>query len=303
MPHLSDLNPTLYARSSRAWEYAAGLSNEDVRSMGAAAINPFASLDGMVAESKSRGEFALSGLDTISSHEIREEFKRDLASYEQLYTAAGITMPTVGQMEKAGISFARFAELKEQHPGYELVFTPLIADIPTLRNIASAVTNDQTIPNNPLKKYPQTTTDSDGLWISETVINNWQTIMANTTRDYLASGMPTVSINNGETWTAYLIPSQDKPDNLKMSYQQMKQQGLTTITIPGYIIYQMKRIHQGQKPIDPSTYTWALGEFTNSNGDACAPSVSWFSVTGRVYVRWDKVGFSNDSLGVRSPVG
>ena len=85
--------------------------------------------------------------------------------YEALYAAAGITMPAVEQMEKAGISLTNLAELKEQYPEHELAITPLTADIPTMRNIASVVTNNQSIPNNPLKKYSQTKADSDGLWI------------------------------------------------------------------------------------------------------------------------------------------
>ena len=243
-----------------------------------------------------------SSLEYITNPEIRAEFEKDLADYEALYAAAGITMPAVEQMEKAGISLTNLAELKEQHPEHELVFAPLIADIPTMRNIASVVTNNQSIPNNPLKKYSQTKADSDGLWIHKTVVDNWHTIMANTTRDYLASGMPTVSLNTGEIWTAYLMSSQNMPDNLNMSYRQMKQKGLTAITIPGYISYQMKRIQQGQKPIDTMTYTWALGEFTNSSGDACAPYV-WAPYYGQIRVGGGWVDCSAAYLGVRSPVG
>lgn len=244
-----------------------------------------------------------SSLEYITNPEIRAEFEKDLADYEALYAAAGITMPAVEQMEKAGISLTNLAELKEQYPEHELAITPLTADIPTMRNIASVVTNNQSIPNNPLKKYSQTKADSDGLWIHKTVVNNWHTIMANTTRDYLASGVPTVSLNTGEIWTAYLISSQNMPDNLNMSYQQMKQKGLTAITIPGYISYQMKRIQQGQKPIDTRTCTWALGEFTNSSGGACAPYVDWAPDYGQICVGGDWVDCSVAYLGVRSPVG
>lgn len=243
------------------------------------------------------------GLDVITNPEILAEFEKDLTAYEQIFAGANITMPTTEELADGGIDWARLAELKEQHPGYELVCTPLVADITTMRSIAFAVTNNQNIPNNPPKKYPQAKTASDGLWIAGTVIENWSDNMAATTRDYLASGIPTASLNNGEIWTAYLMPSQDKPDNLNMSYQQMKQKGLTTTTIPGYIAYQMKRIQQGQKPIDVGIYTWALGEFTNSSGDVCAPFVDWGPDSGRVRVDWFRVDESFDDLGVRSPVG
>lgn len=241
-----------------------------------------------------------SSLESITSPEIRAEFENDYATYEQIFAGAGVMMPTAERLAAAGIDWAHLAELKEQHPRHELVVAPLTMKLDNLRQMVSAVTNDQSIPNNPLKKYKRTKTGGDGLWINYDIVNNWDGIMARSTSEWQ---LPTATLDNSKIWTAYLMPSQDKPENLSMSYQQVKELGLTTITIPGYIAYQMKRIKQWQPPIGQITWTWALGEYTDSDGDVCAPFVNWLPVTGRVRVGWYRVDDSLGRLGVRSPVG
>lgn len=270
--------------------------------------NPVNLLAQVTAEKRRAGELpGQSGLDVILDSETRTRFKKDYAAYERIFAGGGITMPTPEELSGGGIDWARLAELKETHPNHNLVVAPLTLPLEQLRQIVSGVTKDSTIPGNPLKKHETTATDSDGLWVSELVSANWNSIMAATIKEWQ---LPTATLAPAGApeapplqWTAFLLPSNSRPERTKISLDHIRQEGASATSIVGYIAYQMNRIRQGLSPVDDSTYTWAAGGFAGVKGAAQAPFVYWLSDLGRVRVSQLGVGDSDGDLGVRSPVG
>ena len=240
-------------------------------------------------------------IESIPNPDTRATFRKDYAAYEQIFADGGIAMPTSEELAAAGVDWVYLAELKERYPNHDLV-APLTMDLGDLANVVVAMTRHKHTSTNPLQRSTSSMCKLDdyGLCVGRGVAYRWSDIMVNATKDWL---LDVVTTDADTFWTAYLTSSQNKPDRLNISYTQMKQQNLATTTIPGYMVYQMKRIQQGQPLIDADTWTWALGEFTNSNGVACAPCVRWSPDYNQVSVGWSGVGTSRDSVGVRSPVG
>lgn len=244
-------------------------------------------------------------LDGTANSEIQAQLKKDLTAYEKIFAGAGIKVPTPEELSAAGIDWAHLADLKKDHPDYELVAAPLTMELYDLRKMVAEVTNDKTIPNNPLKRCKWTKANSDGLYIAKENINNWDKIMATTIRE---CKLPVATLDKGESWVTCLMSSQERPEHLCTSYEQLKQQGLSIPTIPICIVNQARRISQGLPPIDDIAWTWAIGEFvaktaTSRGIQAYAPIVRWSPDGGRIDIVWGDIDHSSDYLGARSPIG
>ena len=244
-------------------------------------------------------------LDGTANSEIQAQLKKDLTAYEKIFAGAGIKAPTPEELSAAGIDWAHLADLKKDHPDYELVAAPLTMELYDLRKMVAEVTNDKTIPNNPLKRCKWTKANSDGLYIAKENINNWDKIMATTIRE---CKLPVATLDKGESWVTCLMSSQERPEHLCTSYEQLKQQGLSIPTIPICIVNQARRISQGLPPIDDIAWTWAIGEFvaktaTSRGIQAYAPIVRWSPDGGRIDIVWGDIDHSSDYLGARSPIG
>ena len=221
-------------------------------------------------------------LDGTANSEIQAQLKKDLTAYEQIFAGAGIKMPTPEELAAAGIDWVHLADLKKDHPDYELVAAPLTMELDDLRK-----------------------TNSNGLYIAKEVVNNWGKIMATTIRE---CKLPVAMLDKGEPWVTCLMSSQERPEHLCTSYEQLKQQGLSIPTIPICIVNQARRISQGLPPIDDIAWTWAIGEFvaktaTSRGIQAYAPIVRWSPNGGRIDIVWGDIDHSSDYLGARSPIG
>lgn len=244
-------------------------------------------------------------LDGTANSEIQAQLKKDLTAYEKIFAGAGIKVPTPEELSAAGIDWAHLADLKKDHPDYELVAAPLTMELYDLGKIVVEVANDKTISNNPLKRCKWTKNNGYGLYIAKENINNWDKIMATTIRE---CKLPVATLDKGESWVTCLMSSQERPEHLCTSYEQLKQQGLSIPTIPICIVNQARRISQGLPPIDDIAWTWAIGEFvaktaTSRGIQAYAPIVRWSPDGGRIDIVWGDIDHSSDYLGARSPIG
>ena len=252
-------------------------------------------LDADVRAAKETSKTGFDGPSSINNPEIEEEFEEAIKIYTKIFAGAGITMPTLEELTQGGINFGRLAELKETHPNHDLVVAPLTLSFKTTRQLVAAVAHDKTIRNNPLlKSYRQTKTSSSGLCVNEDVVGVWSSIVWGARDNWK---LPTA--DNEQEWTAFLLPGGDKPENLGISYNEMKKQGLGTTPLVGYLAYQMKRIHQDLPPVDNAMFTWVEGY----PGAILPPYVGWEADSGQIYVGQVVARHSYDKLGIRSPLG
>lgn len=163
--------------------------------------------------------------------------------------------------------------------------------------------------------------DGDGLWVSDTVANEWDTRIDQS---------PTAP-----QWEVSIVPSTDTPTVTQVSYDSTDSQGNvptslsnlvaflpptpsstpnqppklaghptpeTILTIHALTHYHNKThiiTQSEQSPIDSNTYTWADGTLQNG---AVGLVVDWFPGLGRVFLHGNVVGDRYHYLGVRPAV-
>ncbi len=246
-------------------------------------------------EKQGADKIGLYRLENITDPEIRKEFEANLAGYSKIFKGAGITMPTPEEMKAGGIDWRRLAELQKTHPNYDLVVAPLTMGAELLREMVNAVADDSSIPNNPFSGEYSLEIDVGfyGVWSKDMkdTRSKWQLPTCQGGRN--RNGKPL-------TWTAFLIPSGDKPQDLGITYEQAKQQGIKLPPIAGYIAYQLKRICQGESPI--KTGIRVEGGSHKWRGYSGFPSVYWHPDNACICIKY-YYPFSEGRLNVLSPVG
>ena len=230
-------------------------------------------------------------LDNITNPDIRKLFEQDLAIYERIFNRIHIDIPAPTELAQNGIDFGRLAKLKETRPSHALVVAPLAMSLEKTRNLIFAVSHDPCL--------QEIRINYDGLSVNSAVAYSWDQIAEKTVANWQ---LPVT--NDDNKWTAFLMPCDDKPEHLNISYAEMKRQNETTMPLIGYITYQMHRIYQDKQPIDSDTYSLAAGEFIhNERNEDAVPTVCWSKSYKSL-----KIGCTNPNptisfIGIRPPIG
>ena len=289
---LSQRDPILHAEALSAFERAA-LSQyrpkEISRSIGGSALALPDILAAKVKEAEEAGALpGQTGLEQITDPEVREVFERSLETTEAIYAKGpnfrGFDVPGYGEFTDVNFAYLgeQFQRMKIKDLEPQVLITPQLSKQDTI-----SLFSDRTKDDNVLRQ--------GGLWVNDKITDTiWDEL------NVPGANQPTLTTPDGTVWTITLTSGTQKPQNLKMSHNDLKAMNVPLLTISQYTRLQLGNIQEGRPPVDGNTWTWLSGTFS---AGAAAPCGNWFPGGGRVDVGWGGVGLRGGDLGSRSPEG
>ena len=259
--------------------------------------------------------------ETLSSSPFLQESY--LASYNSVSKIIGLTaetMPIAGddnlldQLSKLKSTFELFTSL-----GFnpEISLSPINRPLDYWEELASTVQASPLNPDEPDPEHQGQTRKvlrNGGLYVSDQVKEEWGTLIdpaQPSWRVEVISSLDTPSIVNitsyGYTDKTNVTPSHElnqlleslgKPEVSERSGVNFNKLLILPDIHPGienYIMYQLSRIIQKRKPLDPETYSWLNG--TLASGRVLAGH--WYPSNGQVNLYWSRSDDRIDGIGVR----
>ena len=289
---LSQRDPILHAEALSAFERAT-LSQyhpkEISRSIGGSALALPDILAAKVKEAEEAGALpGQTGLEKITDPEVREVFERSLETTKAIYAKGqrfrGLDVPSYELFTNLDIARLgeRFQDMESKDLEPQVLITPQLSKQDTI-----SLFSDRTKDDNVLRQ--------GGLWVNDKITDTiWDEL------NVPHANQPTLTTPDGTVWTITLTSGTQKPQNLKMSHNDLKAMNVPLLTISQYTRLQLGNIQEGRPPVDGNTWTWLSGTFS---AGAAAPYGRWFPGLGRVGVDWLDVGCRGGYLGSRSPEG
>ena len=289
---LSQRDPILHAEALSAFERAT-LSQyhpkEISRSIGGSALALPDILAAKVKEAEEAGALpGQTGLEQITDPEVREVFERSLETTKAIYAKGqrfrGLDVPSYELFTNLDIARLgeRFQDMESKDLEPQVLITPQLSKQDTI-----SLFSDRTKDDNVLRQ--------GGLWVNDNITDTiWDEL------NVPGANQPTLTTPDGTVWTITLTSGTQKPQNLKMSHNDLKAMNVPLLTISQYTRLQLGNIQEGRPPVDGNTWTWLSGTFS---AGAAAPDGFWNPGYGQVVVGWYGVGFRGGGLGSRSPEG
>ena len=193
-------------------------------------------------------------------------------------------MPGYGEFTDVNFAYLgeQFQRMKIKDLEPQVLITPQLSKQDTI-----SLFSDRTKDDNVLRQ--------GGLWVNDRITDTiWDEL------NVPHANQPTLTTPDGTVWTITLTSGTQKPQNLKMSHNDLKAMNVPLLTISQYTRLQLGNIQEGRPPVDGNTWTWLSGTFS---AGAAAPCGRWLPGVGQMYVDWDGVGGRGGSLGSRSPEG
>ena len=289
---LSQRDPILHAEALSAFERAtlSQYHHEDItRSVGGSALALPDILAAKVKEAEEAGALpGQTGLEQITDPEVREVFERSLETTEAIYAKGpnfrGFDVPGYGEFTDVNFAYLgeQFQRMKIKDLEPQVLITPQLSKQDTI-----SLFSDRTKDDNVLRQ--------GGLWVNDKITDTiWDEL------NVPHANQPTLTTPDGTVWTITLTSGTQKPQNLKMSHNDLKAMNVPLLTISQYTRLQLGNIQEGRPPVDGNTWTWLSGTFSVG---AAAPCGFWSPGGGRVSVSWAGVGDRGGILGSRSPEG
>jgi hypothetical protein len=269
---------------------------------------------------------APSGQDKLSNPDIKLRFGQSLDSSIELFSRfVLLAPPSMEQFIAAGTDFNRLVDTIEhlESKGREaaILFTPImplalgsnslnvLKNQRSFRNLYKQLTEDKTIPNNPLKNYEDNGEgEGPGLWVDSEVYQLSQELYDQELHIAQNSQNTHYVEQDDMLWTVSVVDATPKPSLLNLDHEasldaiQAEYPDAEHISLSQYLTLQAIRLQDGQPPIDGSTWSWTNQTFTGNDGSARAVCVNWYSDVGQVSVNWGGVGDRSSSLGARLSV-
>ena len=289
---LSQRDPILHAEALSAFERAT-LSQyhpkEISRSIGGSALALPDILAAKVKEAEEAGALpGQTGLEQITDPEVREVFERSLETTEAIYAKGpnfrGFDVPGYGEFTDVNFAYLgeQFQRMEIEGLEPQVLITPQLSKQDTI-----SLFSDRTKDDNVLRQ--------GGLWVNDKITDTiWDEL------NVPGANQPTLTTPDGTVWTITLTSGTQKPQNLKMSHNDLKAMNVPLLTISQYTRLQLGNIQEGRPPVDGNTQTWLSGTFS---AGAAAPYGLWRPGDGQVFVGWSGVGRRGGDLGSRSPEG
>ncbi len=283
---LSQRNPSLHAEAISAFERASQCSHEDItRSVGGSALALQDILAAKVKEAEEAGALpGQTGLEQITDPEVREVFERSLETTEAIYAKGpnfrGFDVPGYGEFTDVNFAYLgeQFQRMEIEGLEPQVLITPQLSKQDTI-----SLFSDRTKDDNVLRQ--------GGLWVNDNITDTiWDEL------NVPGANQPTLTTPDGTVWTITLTSGTQKPQNLKMSHNDLKAMNVPLLTISQYTRLQLGNIQEGRPPVDGNTWTWLSGTFS---AGAAAPYGNWNPGSGQVCVSWDGVGARVGILGSR----
>ena len=289
---LSQRDPILHAEALSAFERAtlSQYHHEDItRSVGGSALALPDILAAKVKEAEEAGALpGQTGLEKITDPEVREVFERSLETTKAIYAKGqrfrGLDVPSYELFTNLDIARLgeRFQDMKSKDLEPQVLITPQLSKQDTI-----SLFSDRTKDDNVLRQ--------GGLWVNDRITDTiWDEL------NVPDANQPTLTTPDGTVWTITLTSGTQKPQNLKMSHNDLKAMNVPLLTISQYTRLQLGNIQEGRPPVDGNTWTWLSGTFS---AGAAAPCGLWNPGLGQVRVYWLVVGSRGGYLGSRSPEG
>ena len=289
---LSQRDPILHAEALSAFERAtlSQYHHEDItRSVGGSALALPDILAAKVKEAEEAGALpGQTGLEQITDPEVREVFERSLETTEAIYAKGpnfrGFDVPGYGEFTDVNFAYLgeQFQRMEIEGLEPQVLITPQLSKQDTI-----SLFSDRTKDDNVLRQ--------GGLWVNDKITDTiWDEL------NVPDANQPTLTTPDGTVWTITLTSGTQKPQNLKMSHNDLKAMNVPLLTISQYTRLQLGNIQEGRPPVDGNTWTWLSGTFS---AGAAAPYGFWDPGGGQVDVYWSGVGLRGGYLGSRSPEG
>lgn len=285
---LSQRDPILHAEALSAFERAT-LSQyhpkEISRSIGGSALALPDILAAKVKEAEEAGALpGQTGLEQITDPEVREVFEQSLATTEAIYAKGpnfrGFDVPGYGEFTDVNFAYLgeQFQRMEIEGLEPQVLITPQLSKQDTI-----SLFSDRTKDDNVLRQ--------GGLWVNDNITDTiWDEL------NVPGANQPTLTTPDGTVWTITLTSGTQKPQNLKMSHNDLKAMNVPLLTISQYTRLQLGNIQEGRPPVDGNTWTWLSGTFS---AGAAAPCGYWDPGYGQVRVSWNGVGSRGGYLGSR----
>ena len=285
---LSQRDPILHAEALSAFERAtlSQYHHEDItRSVGGSALALPDILAAKVKEAEEAGALpGQTGLEQITDPEVREVFERSLETTEAIYAKGpnfrGFDVPGYGEFTDVNFAYLgeQFQRMEIEGLEPQVLITPQLSKQDTI-----SLFSDRTKDDNVLRQ--------GGLWVNDNITDTiWDEL------NVPGANQPTLTTPDGTVWTITLTSGTQKPQNLKMSHNDLKAMNVPLLTISQYTRLQLGNIQEGRPPVDGNTWTWLSGTFS---AGAAAPCGRWLPGVGQMYVDWNGVGGRGGSLGSR----
>ena len=285
---LSQRDPILHAEALSAFERAtlSQYHHEDItRSVGGSALALPDILAAKVKEAEEAGALpGQTGLEKITDPEVREVFERSLETTKAIYAKGqrfrGLDVPSYELFTNLDIARLgeRFQDMESKDLEPQVLITPQLSKQDTI-----SLFSDRTKDDNVLRQ--------GGLWVNDKITDTiWDEL------NVPHANQPTLTTPDGTVWTITLTSGTQKPQNLKMSHNDLKAMNVPLLTISQYTRLQLGNIQEGRPPVDGNTWTWLSGTFS---AGAAAPCGGWGPGFGQVFVGWGVVGFRGGGLGSR----
>lgn len=234
-------------------------------------------------------------LDMIKSPEVREAFTASFDRTVQLYDRINLDTPSPEAFAEAGVDFARLSDayerMEEEGLAPVVVISPLLGKQQTIQ-LFDQLTNDQTIPNNPLKHRP----DGNGLWINDTLTDTlWDEA------NHFPDTATVLTDASGTQWAISLSPGTPASQDQGTAHQDLTYRDQLP-PLSTYLTQQATTIQAGETPIDDYSTKASITWLKTAAGALRAPRGFWSSGDGQVYVGWSGVDVRGDYLGGRLPV-
>lgn len=316
MANLNLLPPDLRAAADDAWQRAQeGQKAQPLNTsqgFGSAAL--LNTLNADVEEAREKRKTGFNSLDTIPNPETQRAFDKAFALSERLVSYIGLSAPTPEQMASVGVNLQYLAEqfaLMEQEEGVapHVVLAPHGLGKENWLAIGQKITNDKTIPNNPLQTYDSSSHGFNmcGLGISSEIEDNaWHgsdQVPTSTTTPRLAT-LPTYQDKSYSNinWTLRLLSGRSAPNHMSMSYEQSQKQvpPIEHQTVAEGLTDKFTAILAGKYPTDSSCASLCRQVDPNT---VQILYVHFNTRQDLVCVDWETIDESNSKIGIRSPIG
>lgn len=224
------------------------------------------------------------------SRKFSENLARSFANAERIldYLLGDHVVPTLEEFMKAGVNPEHLAKAYEsmvaarQEP--HIVVAPYGIGKEGWQKIFANATDDESIPNNPLRKQAS----GNGLRIEYGCYGQlgWRSLFDDLDDPKFAIDAPVVVGRDGISYTIRIISGEREPSYLNESYEDTKKEKyhnppLIHQTWPEALTDKLSSILNGEIPSDVDyTYSWAQ----TADGYLIAPIVGWNKDSGQVHV-------------------